>query len=751
MHKKIVRNSRSLRRGALTAGLAASFAAAAGGEGLAQGQASGAAAGSSSVQLAPITVEGQRPVETPPNTLDAGTGLGRLPGTVQERPQVVNVVPKRVLVEQNVTTLEQALRNVPGVTLAIGEGGPSNGDGFRIRGFEAKGDMYSDGLRDFGLYTRDSFNYEEVQVFKGPSSESFGMGTTGGAINTQSKTPKLENFVSGTVSGGSGPQGRGTVDVNRKITDTIAVRLNGMYHNQEAVDRDKVESERWGVAGSIGFGLGTDTEFTVSYFHQKDDRVPDYGVPVFGRRPGTVSKGKPATEFGIDRSNFYGFDTDTDETEVDLFTTRLTHKISDGLTFHNDTRISLYDRFFSATQGTCNAACVDAFFDGDPLTIPTVTRGGPAPYKQEGWGIQNIATVVAEFETAGLRHELVVGADVFKQHNERKAYSYDPARPTTGLFDPSSGAPFDFARNPANDRESDARNIGLFVSDRLWLTDELSVLGGVRWDSYKAESETEAAKAELDSNITNPKASVIWEPNPHQTYYVSWAKSSSPQGQYLSSQGNPISNDDLEPEQSQLWEIGAKLSLFDDRLGLTGAVFQITKDNATLYDAATGNTVNSGEQQRVRGFEIGASGQITPEWTILAAYTYLDPEVRQGFTDGRKDNRLKGNQISFVPKHAASAWTTYDLSGLFMPKDLGRILVGTGLTYRNEVYLNTANTSRVPHSFTWDGLVSYELANYRLALNVYNLTDELNYDQLWGNRAVPSAGRSFVVTAGVTF
>ena len=97
---------------------------------------------------------------TPPsgNTLQSGTGLGRLPGTLQDMPQTVNVVSQKQIEEQNITTLDQALRNVPGVTVAIGEGGGGmNGDQFRIRGFQAKGDIYIDGLRDFGVYVRDSF------------------------------------------------------------------------------------------------------------------------------------------------------------------------------------------------------------------------------------------------------------------------------------------------------------------------------------------------------------------------------------------------------------------------------------------------------------------------------------------------------------------------------------------------------------------------------------------------------------------
>lgn len=127
------------------------------------------------VALPPVVVEADQPA----NTLLAPTGIGRLPGTVQDTPQAVQVITGETLRQQGVTSLDQALRNVPGVTVAIGEGnGGLNGDQFRIRGFDAKGDMYLDGLRDFGTYVRDSFNYEQVEVFKGPSSESFGFGSS---------------------------------------------------------------------------------------------------------------------------------------------------------------------------------------------------------------------------------------------------------------------------------------------------------------------------------------------------------------------------------------------------------------------------------------------------------------------------------------------------------------------------------------------------------------------------------------------
>jgi catecholate siderophore receptor len=133
--------------------------------------------------------------------------------------------------QQQASTVDQVLQYVPGITVATGEGnGGITGDQFRIRGFDASGDIYVDGLRDFGSYVRDSFATENVMVVKGPSSESFGNGTTGGVIELDSKKAHLGNDYSLEVSPGSGPYGRGVLDVNRQLSNTTAARVVGMVH-----------------------------------------------------------------------------------------------------------------------------------------------------------------------------------------------------------------------------------------------------------------------------------------------------------------------------------------------------------------------------------------------------------------------------------------------------------------------------------------------------------------------------------------
>ncbi len=250
------------------------------------GFASVAMAGGAAAQeaLPTIDVSGQgqgQSQESPDNTLQSTFGgISRIPGTVQDIPQTINVINQQTLQQQGVTTVDQALRNVPRrYPASSGEGGGGqNGDQFRIRGFQAKSDLYVDGLRDFGGYIRDAFSIEQIQVLKGPASESFGYGTTGGAINLQQKTAKLGNFtdIEGVV--GMGPLGRVVADINKQIGQTTAMRIVGMYHDQDLVDRDHLFSRSLGLSGITSVSVWVPEPSSRSIIcHQSRTPPPRYG------------------------------------------------------------------------------------------------------------------------------------------------------------------------------------------------------------------------------------------------------------------------------------------------------------------------------------------------------------------------------------------------------------------------------------------------------------------------------------------
>lgn len=737
-----------------------------------------AAAPASSEELPTVTVEGEG---SPANTLEANTGLSRLPGTVQDTPQTVQVITQEVMQEQGVTTLEQALRNVPGVTVGIGEGGGGmNGDQFRIRGFQAKGDIYINGLRDFGVYVRDSFAYESVEVFKGPSSESFGAGTTGGVINSTLKQAHIGDKYDFEGQFGTGPLYRGVFDFNKQLDATTAVRIVGMVNEQDIADRDHVESNRYGLMADVGFGLGTDQTLHLNYLYQNGERTPDYGVPVVTPGFGDVARfgslGKPVTEWGVPRSTFYGKVTDRDKTETNMFTANYKREVNDWLTITNDSRIGYYTRDFATTVPGCGssttseaayeASCTGQFFNGGN---PAISFGGGNPgFDQTSWSGQNITTAIAKFNTGFLRHELVAGIDMYFVDDERTLISVNGSKGTSTIYNPiyANTTGYFLYPNPFGNngqRESSATDFGAFVSDRIWLTDQLSILGGVRYDNYSSDysfwcvagGNTTCANgsnswtyADSSTNFWSPKASVIWEPTDNQTYYVSWARSFSPQGMFPTNDitvVNPTQNN-LEPEKNETYEAGFKVALLDGRLGFTGSLFRVDKSNAFYTDPVTGDTVETGENQRVQGVELGLTGNITPAWTIQAAYAYYDSEIQTSTTAS-----YIGNEVPFVSQNNFTLWTTYELTKDWLTTVPGKLLVGAGVTYADQYYTNSANTAIIPETFSLDALVSYEYENYRVALNAYNLTDELNYSAGWGNRAVPAAGRTFVLTVGATF
>ena len=778
-----------------------------------------------------VDVNGER------RPLDRDTGLSVMPATVQDTPQAISVIGNAQLKAQGVTSLEQALRNVPGITIAIGEGGTLNGDQFKIRGFDSKDDVYIDGLRDFGAYARDSFNYEEVQVLKGPSGAMFGRGTTGGAINTISKRPKLDNFTSVDGYVGNGDYYRALADINHRLGETTAARLTLMLNDTGVVDRDFINSKRWGAAITLATGIGTDTTASVSYLHQHSNGRPDYGI-IIVQRPGDIVA-RPASEYdvGVERSSFLGFKDDVDKGDVDILTVRLSHKVNDKVSLNSDFRYGLYSRYFQySTLDQCTAACTAALFDGNPATEANGGIGGSSPYDSDAWGLQNITTARINYDLGSLRNQLIVGVDLSRQENDKVflAYTLPPGVATRPAMphpivnpNPNFPAGYTLFRPVPNgnitcpttgncttnilgstvftnvagtgtiESHGQSTDAGIFITDRLWFTDQLSVIGSFRYDRYIADLDSQlynGAQApvgglKVKSNLKSPRVSVVFEPTDDQTFYASWGKSQTPQGTSIVGAGTAltISAKDLAPEDSEIWEAGAKVTIPNTRLAFTASLFDIKKDNALQVDPATGFLqAQSGERQEVKGLELGLSGRITEAWTVTAGYTYLDAKIKESYANcvvaaanatGTPtgiacpvgvtaaipvlNTVAVGNQVTFVPKNSASLFTTYDLSNLLDGLSVGgdvtyqsKLPVGytaRSVSFSNRSTLTALRLSEVPENVTIDAYVAYNTGPYRFAVNLYNLADRLNYTQVFSNRAVPAAGRTVIFSVGATF
>ena len=703
--------------------------------------------------------------------------LPTIRGPVIDVPQIVTTVSSETLRDRQVVSLEQALRNVAGVTTQIGEGGIVNGDQFFIRGQAAKNDIFTDGLRDFGAFTRDSFNYEAVEVLKGSSSTALGRGVSGGAINTVSKAPATTDFFSMIGSAGSANYGRITVDANKALTDSVGLRLNFMAHTNDSPDRDPVEARRWGFAPAIGFGIGQRTSLTLIYFHQEETRVPDYGVPIAVTTDPAINGVAvpdievPVTELGVPRSNFYGYTADTDKVTVNTLTAKFRHEANDWLTFTSDTKLGAYKRFFRQTVASCPAAtCGDLLLDGNAATVPLVTMGGPGPYDQTTKGVQNVSTALITKPVGGMRNELVLGVDFSYQTNDRTQSNYDGTRALKDLFNPVHSPSPVLSATPNNIRDTKGTDISIFVDERLWLTPQFSINAGLRYQHFENKQEQLNHAVTTCSGVTvplgdcfftrksehdlwSPKFSVIWEPAENASFYVSYSKAAVPpgtsigNGDALAAAGTGgISSADLDPERTETFDIGAKFGLFHNKLLVQTAVFQIDRSNAKETDSSGLLIVSSEPKQRLRGFELGLSGAVNKEVLLTANYAFVDAEIRESFSSGVAEDSV-GNQVRYVPRHAASFW------GSWKPAEgpLSGFEAGAGLNYQSKVYLNNLNTQIAKSYVAFDALLGYSFSNYRIALNGYNLTDKRYYAQVNGGRVLPAAGRTFVASFGIAF
>ena len=707
------------------------------------------------------------------NILNEPIGIGRMPQDVMHTPQTVNVVPKLLLEQQNVKSLDEALRNVPGITASVGEGeGGMAGDQFLIRGFQAQNDIYEDGLRDFGVYARDSFDYDRVSVIKGPSSEIFGNGTTGGAINITTKVAHLGDSYNANFSGGSGQYYRGTLDFNKQIGDGIAIRIAGMGNENNVVGRNNIFSHHWGIAPSIGFGLGKKTTFTLEYFHQTDNRIPDYGVPVI-TRPGTKI-GRPATEYGLNRNSWYGTTYDQDDSDVDMLTGRLKSEINQYITLYDDLRGGMYSRYFSASQPGCDATCTANFFNNPSAAM--INRrghlGGPEPYQQDDWSVQNVFSGVGRFRTGGIRHEMIAGVDVEHVYDRRTNYAYNfngqngTKADMTSMINPSAVQPGlllgGYGQYPNNlvrvagvgnplHKTGDATDVGAFFSEQMWLIPEFSIKAGFRWDHWNSHySATEGAVAaptrlSAQQDTFNPTVSLMYTPTRDTMVYFNWAEATTPMGLYVTNSTEPLrsSTAGFKPERSRLYEFGVKQQFFNQRVGVTAAAFRLEKGNAMITDPGTGTVTSSSDQQRNQGVELSASGEILKNWTVIATYAYYNSETTYSATVANR-----GKQLQYVPKNSATIWSTYTLA----PKKPWNLMFGGGLTWREGVWLDQANTARVPANVDFSAVISHNITeHWRLALNGYNLANRLNYSNLFSDRATPAVGRTFMGSIALSY
>lgn len=632
-----------------------------------------------------------------------------------DTPQTVSVVPEKVIEEQNALSLRRVLSNVSGITFDAGEGGGGSGDKINIRGFSANANIKEDGLRDSSQNNRtDLFNIERVEVIKGPSSAFGGAGTTGGVINMISKTPKNDSFVDGSLGVGTDDYRRLTVDANQPL-DSIghdsALRVNLMAHKNDVPGRDDIGRERWGIAPSLKLGLSEDTRATLSYLYQKDDNLPDYGLP--------AEDGKILS--GVDHEAYYGWrNLDKEKIESNMATLKLEHD------FNNDTRLENRTRYTHLHRDTTISA---AHVDREGLAPGRYLPAGPQAYRRDVTTKMwiNQTHLSTHFSTGNLDHKLLVGAEVSRE-------TYDRAASNLGLGGahpyPSGG--YDLSNPPGHwdgnttftprgATEATLKNQAIYAFDTISFNPQWDLSLGLRHDWINGETINKDSGERLstrDKELSG-RAGLVYKPTQNGRVYLAYGTSFTPSAENLATSGGlPRGNggEKLSPEKSKTWELGTKWEFMDRTLGLEGSLFRVDKDNVREQDA--NNDLRLAGKQRVQGVELGVTGQLTDAWAVYANYTYLDSETRQSIADPQTNGRdPEGHPLGNTPKNSFSMWSTYDITQDFQ--------VGYGARYVGERQVASDVAGTVDSYWVHDAMLAYRITdNLSAQLNVDNLFDK---------------------------
>jgi catecholate siderophore receptor len=684
-----------------------------------------------------VEIEGQSTKDFSKNEVS----LNKLSADLRDVPQSVTVLSKALLQSQGATSLSDALRNVPGVTLGGAEGGQI-GNNINLNGFTARTDIYLDGFRDRGQYYRDTFALDAVEVLMGPSSMLFGRGSTGGVINQVSKLPQLKQVTEVDASATTTGMVRTTVDVDRAVDATSALRIAGMAQTGRPSTRDEMKNTDFGLAPSLKLGIGTPTEITLSTLLQKNHDMPDYGFSPWQGRP-----------VNAPRDTFFGYTNDRTNQDVATFSALVSHRFGDDMTLRNEVQSNHVhvDARETASQslgipGT-GAGFTSGFRPGvasDPLDSLFVKLQGHDRVITDH-SVFDQLDLTARLDTGPVHHEVITGGELGHDSYSNQSYSRtgtcQGVTMATGYVGCESLVAPIYVESPANVPDvagnlstSSAQSTGAYFSDTLSLG-QFKLVGGVRrdwFDASIANTITLPRTIVQDVAYTSYRAGGIWQPTLAQSYYVSYSTSFDPSLEQLTNTTGTTTP--LPPETNKAYEAGGKVDALDGKLSVNGAVFQITQDNARSADAS-GNYTATGTI-RVRGARLGGSGLLAHGWKVFAGYAFIDAKIIDGVGVG-----TQGMVPANTPRNSATLWSTYE----FMPHwDLGG-----GSVYMSRRYAANTDVVQVGGYARWDGTLDYHQSKYDVRLNVFNLFDRKYFDALIpsdGGRSVPGTGRSAMLS-----
>ena len=672
-------------------------------------------------------------------------------------PKTITVLTKELLEDKDATSLKEVGRTTAGVTLGTGEGGNAFGDRFFVRGFDARNDVFVDGIRDPAVNIRENFFTEQIEILKGPSSTIDGRGTSGGAINIVTKQAGDSNFYNAEATLASDNTKRLTFDVNQVINPTLSIRIDGMGHDADVSERNYTTDKRDGLGAAVKWTPTNDLKVTANFVHTYLWGLPDFGVPY------NNVLGAPVTSLGVPRDTYYGFvNRDFTVAQQDIATQNIEYRLNDAVTLDNKVReersvlnyLGTIPEQAVAPKGCGGVAGAYTNLMG-PISTWTTCLNPQSRYQvTDVLADEFLATT--KFFSGPVEHTLVTGALISREQVSIDSYTgltseaIGGGSPSGSVLASILAPPNEalFTNTPTvtgNPNVIPVNTKSVYGLETANYHDYLIFTAGLRFDQTDISASKIGFPTVSESSGTwNYNLGLVYKPIPITSLYAAYGTGSEPVGSELDGTSanyggiNPSSpiNQIFSPVESKAAEVGNKWELFDRHLLVTGALFRTDVSNAreSVTNAATGiATIIAGAAYHVQGIDLGATGNITDKWSIYGGLVLMKTRVDQSAVPTNI-----GLPLAFVANQSFNVLTKYKVTD--------NIEVGGQATYRSKIYGGTllaANAGTVlPSYWRFDSFVSGKLdKNWKWKVFANNIFDKLYYDAFY------QSGAPFVLVA----
>jgi catecholate siderophore receptor len=644
---------------------------------------------------------------------------------LRDTPQAITVVTKELMRDQAMQSMADVIRYVPGIVTAQGEG---NRDTAVFRGNSSTGDFFIDGIRDDVQYYRDIYNIDSVEALKGSNAMIFGRGGSGGVINRVSKQAEWSTIREGSLTLGSWNKRRATTDLGLAISESVAVRLNAMVENSDSY-RNGGKLKRAGINPTVAIRAGANTSVVLGYEHFRDDRTADRGITSFNGAP-----------VDVDASTFFGSaQLSPTWARVDAFSVAIEHDLGNGATVRNRTRYADYDKFYQNIYAASVARPQDGVLKLDLAGYHNATQRN---------NLFNQTDLTFSLSTGTVQHKLATGLEFGRQVTDNLRNTAFFSGPGNGpvlfpvaLSNPIFNAPVTFRQNATDaDNHGTATVASLYAQDQIVFTPQWQAIVGLRYDRFNVDflNKRNNSKFDITDSKLSPRVGLVYKPAEAVSIYASYSLAFVPRaGDQLSSL--TPSNKAFAPEKFKNLELGAKWDIRPDLAG-TAAIYTLDRTNV-IVAAPTGGTSMLVDGQRSKGVELGLTGNVTSQWSVMGGYAYQNARL----TAAQSVTIPAGTTLAQVPTHSLSLWNRYD----FTPS----IGAGLGLVHRDSIYSSNSNKVTLPAFTRVDAALYYALnAQYQLQLNVENLFDKKYYASANSDTNItPGSPRALQLTLNAKF